>query len=257
MKDRFKVVIPARYASSRLPGKPLVPIAGKPMILHVCDRAKESQAEEIVVATDDSRIFKAVSDYGFTAIMTRDDHTNGTERIAEVCSRLGWQSSDIVVNLQGDEPSVPSELIRTLALGLLSQQAANIATLATPVIELEQIFNPNHVKVVLDQFGYALYFSRAAIPWDRDNFHQHEQFKSSRFEYLRHIGMYAYSVDFLERYVAWSTSVLEQVESLEQLRILWYGERIFVRIIDQEPEPGVDTLNDLRRVEQNFTNKTE
>ncbi len=248
MSQRFKVVIPARYGSSRLPGKPLLDIAGKPMIVHVCERAQEADAEEVVVATDDQRIFQAVTDLGIKAVMTRADHQSGTERIAEVARLCGWSGDDIIVNLQGDEPLIPPESIREVAAALATQKLAGIATLAAKIINSEEIFNPNAVKVVLNQAGYALYFSRAPIPWERGVFDLKDKAPSGAVPYLRHIGLYAYRVDFLNRYCSWPASALESVEALEQLRILWQGEAILVKVIDNTPEAGVDTQEDLLRV---------
>ena len=248
MSLRFKVVIPARYGSSRLPGKPLLDIAGKPMIVHVCERAQEADAEEVVVATDDQRIFQAVTDLGIKAVMTRVDHQSGTERIAEVARLCGWSADDIIVNLQGDEPLIPPEAIREVAQALASQKLAGIATLAANMLDSEEIFNPNAVKVVLNQAGYALYFSRAPIPWERGVFDQVNRTPSGAVPYLRHIGLYAYRVDFLNRYCSWPASALESVEALEQLRILWQGEAILVKVIAKTPEAGVDTHEDLLRV---------
>ncbi|MDP1771736.1 MAG: 3-deoxy-manno-octulosonate cytidylyltransferase [Methylobacter sp.] len=250
MSVRFKVVIPARYGSTRLPGKPLLNIAGKPMIAHVCERAKEADADEILVATDDVRIFQAVSDLGFQAVITRADHQSGTERIAEVARLCGWADDEIIVNLQGDEPLIPPAYIRDVATALAGQQHAGIATLAARIDEAEEIFNPNAVKVVLNKDGYALYFSRAPIPWERDAFTWSGGSPSGKLPHLRHIGMYAYTVDFLNRYCLWDASLLESVESLEQLRILWHGEAIRVEIVDKTPAAGVDTQEDLERVEQ-------
>ncbi|WAR43236.1 3-deoxy-manno-octulosonate cytidylyltransferase [Methylomonas rapida] len=244
----FKVVIPARYASTRLPGKPLLDIAGKPMIAHVCERALEAEAEQVVVATDDQRIFDTVSALGLQVVMTDPQHQSGTERIAEVADKLGWSAADIVVNLQGDEPLIPPAYIRDAALALAGQNQAGIATLAAKIEEADEIFNPNAVKVVLDKNGYALYFSRASIPWDRANFPDHHTPDKAKLPYLRHIGMYAYTVGFLRRYCGWEASPLESVESLEQLRILWHGEKVLVKIVDQTPEAGVDTEEDLWRV---------
>ncbi|HEY8097675.1 MAG TPA: 3-deoxy-manno-octulosonate cytidylyltransferase [Methylobacter sp.] len=249
MSVRFKVVIPARYGSTRLPGKPLLNIADRPMIAHVCERAQEADADEIIVATDDVRIFQAVSDLGFKAVITRADHQSGTERIAEVARVCGWAGDDIIVNLQGDEPLIPPPYIRDVAAALAGQQQAGIATLAARINDPDEIFNPNAVKVVLNKAGYALYFSRAPIPWDRDSFGLGGG-PSGKMPYLRHIGMYAYTVDFLNRYCLWDASILESVESLEQLRILWHGEAIRVEIVDKTPAAGVDTQEDLMRVEQ-------
>jgi 3-deoxy-manno-octulosonate cytidylyltransferase (CMP-KDO synthetase) len=250
MSLRFKVVIPARYGSTRLPGKPLLNIAGKPMIAHVCARASESGADEIIVATDDQRIFQAVTDLGFNVVMTRADHQSGTERIAEVARLCGWVDEEIIVNLQGDEPLIPPSYIREVAGALANQQQAGIATLAAKISEPEEIFNPNAVKVVLNHAGYALYFSRAPIPWERDAFNGANKTPTGKLPYLRHIGMYAYTVDFLNRYCLWEPSLLESVESLEQLRVLWHGEAVFVQTVDKTPAAGVDTHEDLLRVEQ-------
>jgi len=246
----FKVVIPARYGSTRLPGKPLLNIAGQPMIAHVCQRAIEAEADEVVVATDDQRIFDSVTALGLKVVMTDANHQSGTERITEVAELLGWGDDEIVVNLQGDEPLIPPAYIKDVALALGHQQQAGIATLAAEITESEEIFNPNAVKVVLNQKGYALYFSRAAIPWDRNAFSLAGGEPSHVMPYLRHIGMYAYTVKFLKDYCAWQPSLLETVESLEQLRILWYGEHILVKTVAKAPEAGVDTQADLERVEQ-------
>ena len=250
MSCAFKVVIPARYGSSRLPGKPLLNIAGKPMVLHVCDRAKEAGAAQIVVATDDERILDVVKKYGFDAVMTSAGHESGTERLAEVAEIKQWDNEDIIVNLQGDEPLIPAEYITLVANSLAQQVFAGIATLAAEIVETEEIFNPNAVKVVLDKKNYALYFSRAAIPWDREEFQQKKQLSAKTGTYLRHIGLYAYRVRFLQRYVQWEPSALEKIEMLEQLRILWQGEKILVAKVDKAPEAGVDTEEDLLRVER-------
>jgi 3-deoxy-manno-octulosonate cytidylyltransferase (CMP-KDO synthetase) len=252
MSKPFKVVIPARYNSTRLPGKPLLDIVGKPMIAHVCQRAIEAEAEEVIVATDDERIFDRVNELGFHAVMTSSKHQSGTERINEVATQLGWGNDDIVVNLQGDEPLIPPAYIKEVALALGGQNKAGIATLAAKIRDIEEIFNPNSVKVVLDYQGYALYFSRAAIPWDRDSFTKDDKKISDAMPYLRHIGMYAYTVKFLKDYCAWQPSILETVESLEQLRILWYGQEILVKTVIKTPEAGVDTQADLERVGRVF-----
>jgi 3-deoxy-manno-octulosonate cytidylyltransferase (CMP-KDO synthetase) len=243
-KTAFKVVIPARYASTRLPGKPLLNIAGKPMIAHVCERAIEAGAQDIVVATDDLRIFDTVVDLGIKALMTHPDHQSGTERIAEVIQHYGWHEDDIIVNLQGDEPLIPATYIYDVALALAGQELAGIATLAAKILDDDEVSNANAVKVVLDKNDYALYFSRATIPHCRD-VHNH-----ASTTYLRHIGMYAYTVDFLKRYCAWQASPLEAIESLEQLRILWHGEKVLVKVVDKTPSAGVDTPEDLLRVER-------
>jgi len=244
----FNVVIPARYASTRLPGKPLLDIAGKPMIVHVCERALEANAEHVVVATDDVRIFDTVSALGLQVVMTDPEHQSGTERIAEVARTLNWDDSTIVVNLQGDEPLIPPSYIRDAAMALAGQSQAGIATLAAKIIEADEIFNPNAVKVVLDKNDYALYFSRAPMPWNRAQFPDHHVIDDKALPHLRHIGLYAYTVGFLQRYCEWSASPLESIESLEQLRILWHGEKVLVKIVEQTPEAGVDTEDDLWRV---------
>jgi len=250
MSCRFKVVIPARFDSSRLPGKPLLNIAGKPMIAHVCESARAAEADEIIVATDHQGIFNTVRELGFNAVMTRSDHQSGTERITEVAQLCNWQSDDIIVNLQGDEPLIPPAYIKAVALALAEQQQAGIATLAAPINEPEEIFNPNAVKVVLNKDGYALYFSRAPIPWERGAFGTAGGKPTGVLPYLRHIGLYAYQVNFLNRYCQWQASILETVEALEQLRILWYGEAIYVKTVSAPPAAGVDTEEDLLRVEK-------
>lgn len=250
MTAAFKVVIPARYASTRLPGKPLLDIAGRPMIAHVCARAQAAAAGQVVVATDDARIFDAVSGLGIQVVMTDPGHQSGTERIAEVADALGWAEDDIVVNLQGDEPLIPAEYINGVARALAGQTLAGIATLAARIATAEELFNPNAVKVVLDRNGYALYFSRAPIPWHRDRFPEHADPAAAALPWLRHIGMYAYRVGFLRRYCGWDASQLEAVEALEQLRILWQGEKVRVEVVAAAPEAGVDTETDLQRVTQ-------
>ncbi len=250
MSLQFKVVIPARFASTRLPGKPLLDIAGKPMIAHVCERAQEAGAEEIVVATDNEQIQAAVTALGIRVVMTNPNHQSGTERIAEVARLCGWASDQIIVNLQGDEPLIPPALISEVAQALANQKLAGIATLAAKIESAEEIFNPNAVKVVLNKLGYALYFSRAPIPWERDSFKHSGGEPSGNIDYLRHIGMYAYTVGFLKRYCAWESSTLETIEALEQLRILWHGEAVAVSVVDKTPQAGVDTPEDLARVAQ-------
>ena len=244
----FKIVIPARHGSSRLPGKPLLDIAGKPMIVHVCERALEA-GQDVFVATDDQRIAGAVAHLPVAAVMTREDHSSGTERITEVADQLNWPDETMVVNLQGDEPLMQPDLIRRLAEALAGQATADIATLAAPIEDPADVFDPHAVKVVLDRHGHALYFSRAPIPWHRDSFNQTDRQAATDYPWLRHIGIYAYSAGFLRRYVNWPASQLESVEALEQLRILWQGERILVVPIDAAPHAGVDTEADLRRVE--------
>ncbi len=252
MNVGFKAVIPARFASSRLPGKPLLDIAGKPMIAHVCAQAQAAGAEQVVVATDDERIRDAVTGLGVHAVMTLPGHASGTERIAETADLLGWPDATVIVNVQGDEPLLPPEYIRLTASALAEGDAA-AATLAAPISDTGEIFNPNAVKVVTDRHGYALYFSRAPIPWYRDGFNQPQPVAPEQAGYLRHIGVYAYTAGFLRRYRQLPVSPLEQVEALEQLRILWAGEKIRVATVAAAPEAGVDTAEDLARVRAKLT----
>lgn len=249
----FTVVIPARYESSRLPGKPLADIAGKPMIQHVYARAQASGAAEVVVATDDQRIIDAVQAFGGTAMLTSPEHRSGTERLAEVVDLLALADDEVVVNVQGDEPQIPPQIIRQVAENLASQRNAPMATLAVPMSDVAEVFNPNAVKVVLDGNGYALYFSRAPIPYDREQFmtaHSPADVAALSEGYLRHIGIYAYRAGFIHRYIEWEASPIEHLESLEQLRVLWYGERIHVAQAIAEPPPGIDIPADLERVRQ-------
>ena len=244
----FKVVIPARHASTRLPGKPLLEIAGKPMIQRVWERAGASGAVEVIVATDDTRIAAACRSFGAEVAITRGDHHSGSDRISEVIALRGWDPETIVVNLQGDEPCMPPALIDQVAAGLAGHPGVGVATLAYPIADADTLFDPHVVKVVIDANGLALYFSRAPIPWHRDAFHKGRGPLPRGCRFLRHIGLYAYRAGFLQRYIAWPPSPLEVAESLEQLRILWHGEGIHVGIAVTEPGPGVDTPEDLKRV---------
>ncbi|MFX0567052.1 3-deoxy-manno-octulosonate cytidylyltransferase [Kosakonia cowanii] len=244
----FVVIIPARYASTRLPGKPLVDINGKPMVVHVLERARESGAERIIVATDNEEVREAVQAVGGEVCMTRTDHQSGTERLAEVVEKCGFSDETVIVNVQGDEPMIPPAIIRQVADNLAARRDVGMATLAVPIESAEEAFNPNAVKVVMDAQGYALYFSRATIPWDRDRFAASRETIGDSF--LRHIGIYGYRAGFIRRYVSWQTSPLEQIEMLEQLRVLWYGERIHVDVASVVPGTGVDTPEDLERVRQ-------
>ncbi len=239
----FIVVIPARYASTRLPGKPLVSIAGKPMIQHVVARAQASGAERVIVATDDARV-EAALDGICEVVMTSPDHQSGTERLAEVVDTLTLADDAIVVNVQGDEPLIPEANIRQLADNL-ARGSASMATLSVAIDDAEEMHNPNAVKVVCDQHGHALYFSRAAIPWDRDGFAAGQGVSAGA---QRHVGIYAYRAGFIRRYVAWPVSPLETIESLEQLRVLYQGEKIHVAQAVEPPPAGVDTPEDLERV---------
>jgi 3-deoxy-manno-octulosonate cytidylyltransferase (CMP-KDO synthetase) len=253
---KFVVVIPARYESSRLPGKALADIAGKPMVVHVANRARESGAEEVIVATDDRRILDAVASHGHTAVMTRADHASGTDRIAEVAAQRGWSAQQILVNVQGDEPRIAPALIRAVARQLDAHAKAAIATVCHPIHDSAEMFDPNAVKVVIDSEGYALYFSRAPIPYARDAFGSDRSRLPAGLAAYRHLGLYAYRCGFLRTYSSLAPAAIEQAESLEQLRALWHGHRISVAITDQAPEPGVDTAADLEKMRRAFAGGT-
>jgi len=247
-----RIVIPARYASTRLPGKPLADIAGKPMIVRVASAARRAQSDGVWVAADDERIVAAVRQHGFEAVMTRADHPSGTDRIAEVAERLQWDDADIVVNVQGDEPLLEPSLIEAVAGALQGEPDAAIATAAHRLATVEDFFSTNVVKVVCDSRGRALYFSRAPIPWDRDQFAHRRDALPADLPALRHICLYAYRVSFLRRFGQLAASPLERCESLEQLRALWHGYPIQVVSVDHAPAPGVDTPEDLERVRRSF-----
>ena len=248
MSTAFTVVIPARYASSRLPGKPLQDIAGKPMVQHVWEQACKSGAQRVVVATDDMRIVEACRGFGAEVLMTRVEHNSGTDRLAEVATALGLAPDAIVVNVQGDEPLIPPAIIDQVAANLAANPQAAIATLAEPIDEVAALFNPNVVKVVSDRTGLALTFSRAPLPWARDAFAVDRTQLPANVPYRRHIGIYAYRAQFLHDFVAWGPCWLEDGECLEQLRALWHGVRIHVADALQAPPAGVDTQEDLDRV---------
>jgi len=241
----FRVVIPARYASSRLPGKPLLDIAGKPMVQHVYERASACGAHSVVVATDDHRIAEAVTSFGGEVCLTSAEHPSGTDRLAEVVAMMGYADEDIIVNMQGDEPLMPAQLIQQVALDLTQYPDASISTICTPIDTAEELFNPNVVKVVMDRLHYAIYFSRATIPWHRDGFMQDKASLPDGAQYHRHLGIYAYRSRFLKQYSSLEISPLEQIESLEQLRAIWHGYRIHVSIASEPPGMGVDTEEDL------------
>ena len=244
----FRVVIPCRYASTRLPGKALAPIGAKPMVQWVYERAAAAGAREVLIATDDERIVRAADAFGAQALMTAATHASGTDRIAEVVRQRGWPPEDIIVNVQGDEPLIPPALIGQLAELLGAQPQADIATLATPVESLAELLDPNAVKVVSDARGWALYFSRAPIPWNR---HGAAAGLASQREYAgarRHIGIYAYRAAALTRLAQLPRGALEELEQLEQLRALEHGLRVYVADASERPGPDVNTAADLERV---------
>jgi len=249
MMSDYKIVIPARYGSSRLPGKPLIDLCGKPMIQHVWERAKDTGVQDIVIATDDQRIFDVAKAFGADVVMTAVDHENGTERIAEVAKIKGWADEDVIVNLQGDEPLIPKSLIETTAASLINYPQAGMSSVCTPINDSADAFDPNAVKVVLDREQFALYFSRASIPWDRDGYKEESGVMTSKMPVYRHIGMYGYRVTFLRQYDEMESCPLETTESLEQLRALWYGVKIHMSIIAEPPGHGIDTQDDVARVE--------
>ncbi|WP_292932055.1 3-deoxy-manno-octulosonate cytidylyltransferase [Noviherbaspirillum sp.] len=246
----FTVIIPARLASTRLPNKPLADLGGKPMVVRVAERAAQSGASQVVVATDHADILAACQTHGVDVRMTRADHPSGTDRIAEVAAALGLPGDAVVVNVQGDEPLISPSLIAATAA--LITNSVPMATAAHPIDDVTEIFNPNVVKVVLDRTGRALYFSRATIPWHRDGFAQSRQSIPAGYRPLRHIGLYAYSNAFLQEYPTLPLSPLEQIEALEQLRVLWHGYPIAVHVTPDTPAAGVDTPEDLSRVRQYF-----
>lgn len=245
----FHVVIPARYASTRLPGKPLLDIAGKPMVVWVVERAMASGAKQVVVATDDLRIVDAVSQHGHAAVMTDINHVSGTDRIAEVAAIEGWHDDAIVVNVQGDEPLIDAQLIVEVAKALSINQEAVMATACHAIHDKSDFINPNIVKVVLDVNGNAMYFSRAPIPYPRDTFTQTELLSEGIPAY-RHVGIYAYRARFLKQYANLAPAEVEQYECLEQLRVLYQGYKIAVTISESAPAAGVDTEADLARVRE-------
>jgi 3-deoxy-manno-octulosonate cytidylyltransferase (CMP-KDO synthetase) len=248
MMPGFIVIIPARLASTRLPNKPLADIGGKPMVVRTAERALLSGASDVVVACDHADILAACQQHGIRASMTRSDHLSGTDRIAEISASLNLPADAVIVNVQGDEPLIDPELIAATA-ALINVQVP-MATAAHAIHSAADVFNPNVVKVVLDKSGRALYFSRASIPWHRDAFAVDKENLPPAYMPLRHIGLYAYRNDFLSSYPNLAVSPLEQIESLEQLRVLWHGYPIAVHIAAFAPGTGVDTAEDLQRVRQ-------
>lgn len=248
----FRAVIPARYASTRLPGKPLADIAGKPMVVRVALAARQSGANGVWVATDDARIHAATTAHGITAVMTSPEHCSGTERIAEVAGILGWNDEEIVVNVQGDEPLIDPALIGQVAAALTQDVGAAVATAAYPLTDAAEFHNPNAVKVVTDIRGRALYFSRSPVPWHRDGMDTLRKTLPEDCFAQRHIGIYAYRVSFLQCFGRLAPAPMEKSESLEQLRALWHGYPVRVVTCAHAPAPGVDTPEDLERARRAF-----
>lgn len=245
----FHVVIPVRYDSTRLPGKALADIAGKPMIQHVHERALDSGAEEVVIATDDKRIAKVAESFGAHVCMTSSDHRTGTERLAEAVVALGLEDDEIVVCLQGDEPLIPSDVIRQVAEDLDEHDNVKVSTICAPIKGVNELFDPNVTKVVLNRRNYAMYFSRSPIPYGRDTFSDHANIKLNG-SHFRHVGLYAYRVGFVQEYLEWGPCPAEELEALEQLRILWQGGRIHMVVTKANLPLGVDTEEDLVRVRE-------
>ncbi len=250
MMKNFTIIIPVRYASERLPGKPLLDIAGKSMVQRVYEQALQVGAKKVIIATDDARIQHAAEQFSAPVVMTSTDHVSGTDRLEEVVSQLQLADHEIVVNVQGDEPLIPPDFIQQVA-EQLKNSTADMATLSMPIMQLEDIFNPNIVKLVTNHQGLALYFSRAPIPWDRENFPQ----ALNHSGWQRHIGIYAYRVGLLHEFVSWPAAPMEKIERLEQLRALYYGKQIQVAQVAYAPDPGVDTLEDLERVRARVSRK--
>jgi 3-deoxy-manno-octulosonate cytidylyltransferase (CMP-KDO synthetase) len=251
----FRVVVPARYASTRLPGKPLLDIDGVPMVVRVSRQAQASGAAEVIVATDHEDIARVAREHGIAAQMTAPDHPSGTDRIAEVARARGWSADDVVVNVQGDEPLIEPALVRGLSAKLAGDMDAAIATLACPLTTFDEFTNPNVVKVVLDKRGHALYFSRASIPYPRDAMSAHSPVLPPDLPVLRHIGLYAFRCGFLHAYAGLAPAPIERHEALEQLRALWHGYRIAVSVTATSPVAGVDTEDDLERVRAHVRNR--
>jgi len=243
----FTVIIPARYGASRLPGKPMLDLAGKPVVQHVIDRALESGATRVIVATDDLRIQEAAIDGGAQAIMTRADHQSGTDRIAEAVQMLKLADNEIIVNVQGDEPDMPPELIRQMADALAARPDTSMCTACTSMNDAQTINDPNVVKVVRDENDFALYFSRAPIAFDRDGL--------GNFAYRRHLGIYAYRAHYLVEFSNTPACALEQTEKLEQLRTLYRGDKLYCPDAIKSPGVGIDTEADIKRARANWTTK--
>lgn len=252
----FIVIIPARFESTRLSGKPLKMIEGKPMIEWTWRQAQKAGAKSVIIATESTQVQQACEAFGAEVCLTALHHQSGTERIAEVVERLGLQDDDIIVNVQGDEPMLPPELIQQVAEGLEQHPQVNMATLCEPIEDVETVFDPHAVKVIRNHENHALNFTRAPMPWSRDTFTSTSKTLPENWHYKRHIGLYAYRAGFVKRYVAWPECALEQVERLEQLRVLWHGEAILVLDAVMDAGIGVDTDDDLEKVRRVFAQKT-
>ena len=246
----FVAIIPARLASTRLPRKPLVDLGGKPMVVRVAERARASGASRCIVATDSAEIVNACATAGVEAVLTSPDHPTGTDRLAEAASRIGLGADEIVVNVQGDEPLIPPDVVRAVADLLAQRTDCAIATAAHRLTDAAEFFSPNVVKVVTDATGTAALFSRAPIPWSRDAFARARDVLPEGMPALRHVGLYAYRVGFLQRYPTLAPTAIEGHESLEQLRALWHGYRIAVLTLEGALPPGVDTADDLVKVRE-------
>lgn len=248
----FTVIIPARLKSSRLPDKPLADICGEPMVVRTARRAALSGADRTIVAVDNRAVLDVVEAAGFEAVLTRADHPTGTDRLSEVVERLGLADDEIVVNLQGDEPVMPPYVLEQVAAVLEEHPESQMATAAHPITDIESFMNPNVVKVVLDAEGHAITFSRAPVPWPRDAFREDKTKLPENLGALHHIGLYAYRAGFLRRFPTLEQAPLEKTESLEQLRALYYGDRISVMVLDEALPAGVDTAEDLERVRRYY-----
>lgn len=243
----FRVIIPVRYESARLPGKPLLDIAGKPMIQHVYERAKDSGAESVVIATDSDQIAEVAEKFGAQVCMTLSEHQSGTERLSEAVEALEYEDDEIIVNVQGDEPLIDSSLISQVARDLDEHETVKVASICEPIRSLEDLTNSRIVKVVLNRRGFAMYFSRSPIPWQL-SFANSPKSPELAENYFRHVGLYAYRVGVLKDYVNWPESPYEALESLEQLRVLWNGHKIHMSVTDKKLGPGVDTQEDLDKI---------
>ncbi len=246
----FTIIIPARFESSRLPGKPLMDIHGKPMVQWTWERAQNSNAQRVIIATENEQVKSVCESFGAEVFLTSEHHQSGTERIAEVIELAGIDGDEILVNVQGDEPMLPAELIHQVAQGLEAHPEIPMATLCESIDDIDTVFDPNAVKVCRDVENKAITFSRAPLPWARDSFNGTQSSLPENWAYARHIGLYAYRAGFVKQYVTWPECALEQVEKLEQLRVLWHGEKILVLDALCDAGVGVDTEDDLERARQ-------